>query len=346
VIHFVHGPDRLLARQAVQAIAAEADPDGQNTSWFDGRETSVERIAAAVGSASFFGTPRVVIVSDLIGKSARSGAPDGDEPADDAPPAKGASPLGPLLAAVPDANVLVLHEPGLSAPPAALKAAAARVAIAAGEPPRGRDLLAWIEAAAKRAHSTIDRRTAQRLAETLYPQTWDRKPANPRYDRPPDLAHLTTEIEKLALAAHPDPIAAEHVHELVAGGPDQRLFRFVDAALGGDLRQGIAELERLTAAGEEPAMILAQVLGQAELAAVAAAAGGRDAAAVARDLGSVNAGRMSAVMSATRGRRHHTALAAVERGVRIDRRLKTGKIRQPSGALHDLLTDLARGEYT
>ncbi len=32
VIYFIHGPDRLLAREAALAIAAELDPDGSNTS--------------------------------------------------------------------------------------------------------------------------------------------------------------------------------------------------------------------------------------------------------------------------------------------------------------------------
>lgn len=341
MIYFVHGPDRLLARQAVHAIATEADPDGANTSWFDGRDTPLERVIAAVGAASFFGSARVVIVTDLLGKAPRESDTGEADESVDARPTRGTSPIDPLLAAVPDENVLILHEPGLSAPPAALKAAAARVTIVAGEPPRGRELLGWIETAARAADSRIDRRTAQLLAETLYPQTWDRKPAIPRYDRPPDLAHLTAEIEKLALAAHPGPIAAEHIGSLVASGPDQRLFRFVDAALDGDLRQAVAELDRLTAAGEEPAMLLAQVLGQTELAAVAAAAGGRDAAAVSRDLGTVGAGRMSAVMSSLRGRRGVKALAAVAKGTRADRRLKTGRVRQPAGALHELVLDLA-----
>ena len=124
--------------------------------------------------------------------------------------------------------------------------------------------LAWIESAALGAESRIDRRTAQRLAETLYPQTWQRKPSNTRYDRPPDLALLETEIEKLALAAHPGSITIDHISLLTPSVPDQRVFRFLDAALMGDLRAGLDELERLIAGGEEPAMLLAQLLSQME----------------------------------------------------------------------------------
>ena len=50
-------------------------------------------------------------------------------------------------------------------------------------------------------------------------------------------------------------------------------------------------------------MLLAQLLGQMELTTVAAAAGGKNADAVARDLGTVAPGRLSSVMAATRRRR-------------------------------------------
>jgi DNA polymerase III delta subunit len=115
----------------------------------------------------------------------------------------------------------------------------------------------------------------------------------------------------------------------------------VDAALGGDLATALAELDRLIAAGEEPAMLLAQVLGQIELAAVASTAGGRDATDISRRLGGVNPGRMSAVLSATRGERGRLALDAVARASAIDRALKTGRIRQPRDALQDLIATLA-----
>jgi hypothetical protein len=191
------------------------------------------------------------------------------------------------------------------------------------------------------SQSQIARRAAQRLAETLFPQTWDRKPNNPRYDRPPDLALLTQEIEKLALAAHPGPITVEHIATLTPGGPDQRLFRFLDAALAPDLRSALDEMERLIAAGEEPALLLAQLLGQVELATVAGAAGRKSPEAVTRDLGSIAPGRMSAVLASTRRHVRPSGIAA-QSGVITDRNLKRGRIRKPEDALLDVV--LALGE--
>jgi DNA polymerase III delta subunit len=178
------------------------------------------------------------------------------------------------------------------------------------------------------------------LAESLFPQTWDRAPSNPRFDRPPDMALLTQEIEKLAVAAHPNAIGPEHIAALVASGPDQRVFRFVDTALAGDFRAALHELERLVAAGEEPAMLLAQLLGQIELATVASEAGGREAAAVARDLGTVTPARMSAVMASAHRHQPRPETSAVI-GARTDRRLKTGRTRRPEEALQELLLALA-----
>lgn len=338
MITFIHGPDRLLAQERARDLAHQSDPGGENTSWLDGKETSLDRLVAAIGTMSFFGGARVVVVSDFLAKAGREKAADSGDDGDDRP-ARTNPALATLVAAVPDSHVLILLEPSLAAPPAALKSAAPHATIVAGEPPRGAALLAWIGDAVKRAGASIDRRSAQLLAETLYPQTWDRKPSNPRYDRPPDLALLTQEIEKLALSVHPGQITAREITALVPGGPDQRVFRFMDATMAGDLANATQELDRLDSAGEEPAMLLAQVLGQLELTTIAQEAGGRDAATVARDLGTISAQRMSAVMQATRRQSQVRPAAAI--GAEVDRRLKTGRIRRPEDALREVVTAMS-----
>jgi DNA polymerase III delta subunit len=339
VIYFVHGPDRLLAREAAHAIAVDLDPDGSNTSWLDGRETSFAGVASAVGAASFFGSPRIVVVTDLLARASRDadiGEPNGG---DDERPGNGRTELQSLISAVPESHHLIMLEQSESSVPAVFRSAAPGAKVIAGDPPRGTSLIAWIESAAVRVECRIDRRAAQRLAEVLYPQSWDRKPSNPRYDRPPDLARLGAEVEKLALAAHPGPITVDHIAMVTPGGPDQRVFRFLDAALNGDLRSSLVELERLLAGGEEPAMLLAQLLGQLELAAVTAEAGGMSADAVARDLGSIAPGRLSAVMATTRRRTPEPA-DVISPGVLADRNLKTGRTRKPEDALRGLVLAL------
>jgi hypothetical protein len=101
----------------------------------------------------------------------------------------------------------------------------------------------------------------------------------------------------------------------------------------------VDKLERLIAGGEEPAMLLAQLLGQIELATVTAAAGSKNVDAVARDLGTVAPGRLSAVIAATRRAPLEAHFAAI--GTLADRNLKTGRVRNPEDALRDLLLALA-----
>ncbi len=340
VIYFIHGPDRLLAREAARVVAQAADPDNANTTWLDGREIPLDRIIAAIGTVSFFGGSRVVVVTGLLDRAERDAEPSGANIADDGSRGRNTATLAALVGAVPDEHCLILLESGLSSPPAALKTVAPDAKVISGEPPRGAALVTWIAETASNAGARFSRQAAQFLAETLFPQTWDRAPSNPRYDRPPDMALLTQEIEKLALAAYPEEIGREHISALIPGGPDQRVFRFLDAALSGDLRTTTTELDRLAAAGDELAMVLAQLLGQIELTAVAIAAGDRDASAIARDLGSISASRMSAILSSSR-RQPSRDGAAVNAGVASDRALKTGRMRRPEDALQDLIAALA-----
>lgn len=340
LIYFVHGPDRLLARTAAKSLAAAADPAGLATSWLDGRQVSIERIIAESGTRSFFAEPRVVIVTELIG-AAGGGQTQGDT-AESGTTRRGKAnaDLERLFTAVPEDHHLILLEPDLNGPPAVLKTLSGTIQIVASEPPRGAALIKWIETSARDAGAAIEPNAARQLAQLLFPQTWERKPTNPRYDVPPDLTMLQQEIEKLAVAAHPGAITISLVRSLVAANADGRLFRFLEAAFAGDVRVAAPELQQLLAAGEEPAAILAQFLGQIEIAAVVAAAGARDPASVARDLGSVTSGRVSAASSMVR-RHPETAALAIKSGAEIDRALKTGRIRRPESAVHDLMLQLA-----
>lgn len=330
MIIFVHGPDATLARDLARAAAVEADPSGENTSWLDGKEVTLQQVIGAIGTISFFGGGRVVVVTDFLAKSGGEG-----ERA-----TKAAANLAALVAAVPEASTLILLEPSLGAPPAALKSAAPKLRVLSGAPPRGPRLLEWIAQAAKDAGTTIDRQAAQALADALFPGTWQSEPKNPRYDRPPDLGYLRTTIETLALAAYPDPITTRDVSALVSREPDQRIFKFLDAMMAGDLATATRELENLERGGEEPGMVLAQALGQVELVTAIAAAGNRDTNSIAKELGGVTPGRVSALAGAGRResqRRTRAAIIAAE----IDRNLKTGKIRKPEEALATLIAALS-----
>ncbi|MDQ2654477.1 MAG: hypothetical protein M3Z20_15710, partial [Chloroflexota bacterium] len=301
MIVFVHGPDATLARDLARTTAIEADSSGENTSWLDGKEVTLQQIIGAVGTISFFGGGRVVVVSDFLAKSGGEG-----ERA-----TKANAQIASLVAAVPNGSTLILLEPSLSSPPAALKSAVPQLRVLSGAPPRGPRLLEWIAKAAQEADSRIDRQAAQALADALFPGTWQNEPRNPRYDRPPDLGYLRTTIETLALSAYPEPITTRDIVSLVSREPDQRIFKFLDAMLLGDLAGATRELDNLDRGGEEPGMVLAQALGQVELVTAIAAAGDRDTNTVAKELGGVTPARVSALAGAGRRESQRRTSAAM-----------------------------------
>lgn len=346
MIVLVVGPDAAAARAEVARIAAAHDPDGNNTSRFDGRDVALPEVISAAGSVGFFGGARVVVVRGLMARASRgrAAAADGETEDPAASPTGGGSSLdlAPLFAAVPEQNVLVLVDPDLAAPPAAVKRAAPVDArIAAFEPPRGRALISWLQRVARDTGGELEADAARFLAETLYPQTWATKPSNPRYDRPPDTDLLRHEVEKLVMAAHPGPVRCGHVAEMTPGVVDDRLFRFLEAADNGRLDAALPELSRLLRAGEEPAKLGAQLAQQVELAAVLDAAPGRDPAAVGRDLGLSNPARMSGIAA---GRRRPPARpgSAIRTAAGADRDLKQGRLRRPEDALYSLVLGLVR----
>ena len=345
MIVLVHGPDPLLARDEVARLVAKHDPGGLNTTTLDGREVTLPSVIAAIGSVGFFGATRVVVVANLMSRATRSSpqAAPTEQPDDVAP----AIDLAPLFRAVPEQNLLILSDPDLASIPAGVKKLApAETIVISAVVPRGRPLVDWVVAAATEAGGAIDRRAAELLLQSLYPQTWSAVPSNPRYDRPPDTQQLRHEIERLVLYAHPRAVTPADIQELVVSGPNDRVLRFIDAVMAGQLDGAIAELERLLLAGEEPAKLVAQLQQQVELAALAAADSGRSPAEIGKDISLSNPARMTGVAASVRGRQPDSTLASVAQATRADRHLKTGRLRQPTDALYQLIADLGRRRRT
>jgi DNA polymerase III delta subunit len=346
MIVLIHGPDAAIAHSKVAEVLAQYDAGGDNTSYIDGRDTSLSAIASAAGSVGFFGGRRVVVVQDLMARASRGAGKAATHDTTDAEAVPtGGLDFRSLFAAVPEQNVLLLVDASLDTVPAAVKKEApAGTMVIGAEPPRGTALLSWLATVAEDAGGRFDARSARLLAETLYPQTWSARPSNPRYDRPPDTALLRNEVAKLVLAAHPGPITAQHIQQLVAGVPDDRLFRFVEAAESHRLDVAVLELGRLLDAGEEPAKLAAQLGQQVELGAVAATAPTIDPLAVGRALGLSTPARMVNIAKAQRGRSPAAMVAMLQATVATDRDLKRGRLRRPDDALYRLLAPLPQND--
>lgn len=330
MIVVVTGPDHAMVRHAVRTRAAAADPDGQSTSEIDGTSATMSEVIQAIASVGFFSAGRCVIVNDFVttqNKGARGRA---------------GTDWSGLFGAVPAESTLILADPQLMSLPAAVKKALpADAEMVLGDPPRGPQLVRWIRDRAGALGSSITEPDARGLAERLYPQSWAKKSNNPVFDRPPDLALLGVELEKLAVAADPGPIRKEHIDRLVHRGDDDRIFGFIDAAMAGNTQRAVVELDRLIVAGDDPHRILAQLGQSIELAAILATAGGRDPVQAGREIGLSNPARMTSIARSMGAIGPVGAQRAVAALADADRRMKTGVIRDPVEVIHALLADIA-----
>lgn len=338
MIAIVLGPDREMARRAVDALVREHDPDGQNTTVLDGRTATAADVTTRAGAVGFFGQSRVLVVQDLLSRWSR-----GDADGDDTPKAamKGFDIAG-LFAAIPDVNVLILSDPNLATVPATVKKVLPPGAtVTSGDPPRGPALLAWVAEIASAAGASIDQATARHLADHLFPKSWASKPANPRYDRPPDLELARNEVEKLAAAANFGRIERRHIDALSPRGEQDRLFPFTDAVAQGRLPAALVELDRLLAEGDEPFRLTAQLYQQVEMRYALAVAGTRrDPVAVGRDLGLPNPARMSSI-AANRRSRDGADGELLHRTLETERLMKAGGLRKPEDVIYHLVTGQA-----
>jgi DNA polymerase-3 subunit delta len=76
----------------------------------------------------------------------------------------------------------------------------------------------------------------------------------------PELGLLDQELAKLAVSVKPgEPITAELVDQLVGGWRSQTAWDMIDAALAGNPREALAQLDRLLLAGENAIGVLAQI---------------------------------------------------------------------------------------
>jgi len=336
MLTFVTGPDAYLARAAVNRIRERHDPDGLNTTTFESQSASISEITAAVGTPGFFGTARVVIISDLM-TNASKGAASEDISDGSAKTGKSAVDWVALFGAIQPSNIAVLVDRGLSSVPAAVKRAAPpETEIVLGDPPRGAGLVAWMNAQAKESGSDIADMDARVLAEMLAPGTWSAKPSNPAYDRPPDLDLFANEIAKLALAAHPEPIGRQAIAKMTSAGQADRLFPLVDAVIASEGATAMRELAVAMSNGDDAGRIGAQLYQQIELIAAMDAAGKMDPAEAGRLLGLQNPNRMVNVsrgMRSMRGRPNRLLAEAVE----SERQFKAGVLRQPVDQIYALV---------
>lgn len=333
MIVIILGPDAGLAHRTLQRVLKDRDPSGQSTSFLDGSSTGIREVINDISSIGFFAAGRVVVVDGLITRLGKQGSRDAGAP----PDWKG------LYAAVPEASTLVLVDAALNDLPSLAKKPLPKGAIVEhSRPPRGPKLVEWIVNTAKSAGGSMDKATAQQLAMTLFPQGWATEPRNPIYDRPPDMEHLENEINKLVLAAHPDPVTTETIRLMTPREEQDQIFNFLDAAAAGNVPVAMQEMEKLLLVGEDPAKLLAQLLGNIEIASVVAAGGRRPAEEIGKDIGLANPRRVHSIQQGLRGMSAGVAQSRSRIARDSDYKMKHGEVKEPIDALYDTILQIAK----
>jgi DNA polymerase III delta subunit len=343
MIVVILGPDAAICRTEANRVILDHDPAGENTSRFDGKTLRISEAVAMVGTPAFFGGGRVIVIDDLLARLSRNNDCSGTDAESELPKqSRAAVDLSTLFASVQPENLLVLADPSLASMPAAVnKQLPKNAEVILGEPPRGHALIKWMQDQAAENNGRIERDAAQLLAEMLFPQTWSTKPSNPRFDHPPDLDLLTNEIARLALFAHPDPIARHHVQVLADPANSDRLFSFVEQSVAGNLAKSVRDLESFDIHSDDAHRAANQLYQQIELSTVLASAQTADPATVGRDLGLSNPQRMFGV---ARAPRPASVLESVLDATDTDRRLKTGHLKSIDDAIYGLITDLSENK--
>ncbi len=346
MIAVVLGPDRFMARSSVQRLVDQHDPDHSNTIRYSAESDSVDSVINAVSTRSFFDTQRVIVATGYVPRqSASSGRGKSATKGRASKSAKSAlsNPFESMFtAAVATSTALILHEPELAVLPAGFKRMLPADAVTVtGQPPRGSALIDAATRGFETRGASIDRETVRYLLDLLFADSWQQPSANPAFDHPPDIESLTSEIEKLSLAATDRVVTIDLIDQLTFQPSSDRIFAFLDATISGQAATAIRELASFSNDDDEIIRHLAQLLQQIEFVAAACQEGKpADNVAAGKALGMPNPNRMAPVMRSLNAMSAdpHMLLAVAREA---DSRLKRGFDHSAQDSLYRLIAAAA-----
>jgi DNA polymerase-3 subunit delta len=257
--YLFHGDDEVKIDQARKRLAARAQADGSIFESISGDALTAENFAMTLTSPSLLPGTRIVLADGIEAWKAADVGPAADAVA--------------LLASgeIDAVAVLVCRKKPL-------KAILDAVEIASGEvrefkPPSDGELPGWLVAQAKGLGVELEQNAASLLVEIVgKPQKGVAKSKMWSPKR-----RLLSELEKLATTAGPGgTIDSDLVADGVRGESTAEVFALTDHAVSGNRDAAIRDAEKLLAAGEPPARIvamLARSFGQVQTAAALSEAG-------------------------------------------------------------------------
>jgi DNA polymerase III delta subunit len=333
MIHVILGPDYFLAHEHMLALLTAMDPDGLATTRFDAG-TSATEIATAIGTPGFFGAGRVIVATGLLG---RSSGGDKAEKLDTAV-------LERLAASRLSENSLILYDIARESLPKSAESALGKVEVFAARSERGPRLVQWTVDRAAKLGGSLDDRTAVFLLQRLFPDTWQSPGSNARYDAPPDLQALVSELEKLVTAAVGRAIEQADIEDLVNVASADRLFPYLGAIMAGRADSAFRETPEMGGDDDSAARVINMLAANTEMGLVVAESEfDPELRQTAKELGVQNPGRLYNIRRDLPG---SAANRLASRLLSSERRLKCGKVRSPGAQLLEIIlgqTNESRG---
>lgn len=226
-----YGPDAFSAREALSALRAQLEVGDNNVVRLDGGSVTLNEIAAAAQSASFFAEPRLVVVEGLATKfggrraGGRSRAPRGRQAQ---AAASDLDQLVEMLSNLPETTTVALLDNEPSAgfldalkPIATLKAFAVK---------RGEELRRWAEARAKERGGSIAGPALDRLCQMIDGF---------------HIGELAQELDKLIAYTGGRCIELADIDELVSGAIEYQTWDLTDELLAGRPDRALRVLQRM-----------------------------------------------------------------------------------------------------
>jgi DNA polymerase III subunit delta len=207
---------------------AENGPGGLEA--FDAKSSESAEVAASLAALTFATGTRYVLVDDVGAWKAPEIAP-----------------LTDAVESMPPDTVLVLIVRGKP-----LKGLCTAVEKAGGElrehaAPKPWELPKWATGRARELGLRLEGEAAKALVAT----------AGPSQQR------ISRELEKVAIALHPEPtVRVEDVERLVAGEASPKVYDLADAVVAGNLESAIELAEDLASRGERPSRFVYPIVGR------------------------------------------------------------------------------------
>jgi len=246
-LYLFHGPDGFSAREAVRALREELGVADSNFVRLEGRTASLNEIAAASHTATFFAEPRLVLIDGLSTKfGGRRRA--GGRPARGRPRTAAASELDQLvevLSDLPETTTVVLLEE--DAPPGFLDAFKAIAKTSVFTIKRGDEIRRWAEARVGAHGGSISGAALSRLCEMVDGY---------------HLGELAQEIDKLIAYADGRRIEVQDIEEVGSGAVQHQTWDLTDAVIAGRADKALRVLQRMDEKQHPPQLLLSALVRQ------------------------------------------------------------------------------------